>query len=99
MILYQKISSDAKKSINGDDVNKFQPETVWDSTNHNNITNNHQLPPSYFKKISYHVRLIVLIQRPPKKSTVPLMTACISGKARRTSLLPITDNLKSTSIK
>lgn len=41
MIVYQKISSDANKKINDDDVNKFKPETVGDAANHNIITNNH----------------------------------------------------------
>ena len=67
MILYKKISPDPKARINDDDVNKFQPENVEDAVNHNRITNNrspspannHQHPPSYFRKVGKHVHLIV----------------------------------------
>ena len=30
--------------MNGDDVNKFKPESVGDAANQNNITNNRQYP-------------------------------------------------------
>lgn len=33
MIVYQKISPDAKKKISDDDVNKVKPETVGDAAN------------------------------------------------------------------